>query len=125
MVRITNPEKKSAMFISLLLFLIVSFVNPCFATKITSGTKSTTAGTAVQLSDTSTNCDRVIVVGAEGNTDVVVVGGPEVDATQATRKGIALFPGQIQTLEDVTNILNVYMDVEVNDEDVEWICINR
>ncbi len=94
-----------------------------FATKMTSGRTSTTDGTAVQLSTTSTNCDIVYVTASEDNTDVVVIGGSTVDVTDATRNGTILFPGQTIAFP-AKNILNLYLDVEVDNEDVHWNCVN-
>ncbi len=93
-----------------------------YATKITSGRQTATAGTAVQLSTTSTFCKEVIITAEESNTDIVAVGSSSVDATEATRNGTVLFAGQTLVLT-VRNLVSVYIDTEVSSEGVSWNCV--
>jgi len=73
----------------------------------------TTAGTRVQLPDQP--CAEVTITGHENNTDVVVVGGVNVVAANATRKGQPLEPLQSITLR-IDNLNKIYIDAKVNGE---------
>lgn len=82
----------------------------------------TTAGTPVQLSATSVRCKLVTLMGMEGNTDKVVVGGAGVVAgtTQDganTRTGIPIGSGQSISIlaEDLSD---VWIDSVVSGEGV-------
>lgn len=92
--------------------------------RIADGTKSvTTAGTAVALVSASTECRMVMIQAKPENTDTVVVGASTVVASSATRRGIALIPGQSVTLR-VTNLDVLYLDAVVSGEGVSYVYFN-
>lgn len=75
-----------------------------------SGTQSVaTAGTAVQLISSQTECKSVDVTADAGNTDVILVGGSGVVAASGTRKGVPIFPGNTYTFK-ITDVSNVWID---------------
>lgn len=114
-------------FISLTILVFLSVCQTGVAATIVSGTQSTTAGTPAQLSQTSQFCQEVVVSANENNTDVVVVGDKNVDATDVTRTGLQLLPGQVEYIRAnrTINLVNLYMDTIVNDEDISFLCINN
>lgn len=80
----------------------------------------TTAGTPVQVSSTSTQCKQVIITGKEDNTDIIVVGGSNsVDATEASRTGLVVFPGQSFVLY-VKDLDQLWLDAEVSGEGITY-----
>src|SRR6266702_437557 len=90
-------------------------------TSITDGNKIvTTAGTRVQLSSSSIPCQKVIVIAMTNNTNIVTVGGSDVVAALATRKGVPLYAGDSYDLY-VSNLYLVYIDSLVNGEGVTYI----
>jgi hypothetical protein len=78
----------------------------------------TTAGDSVQLA-TSTPCKKVVIQAETNNTGVIVVGGTTVVAAQATRRGIALFPGDVYE-EEIDNLADVYLDATVSGDGVTF-----
>lgn len=76
------------------------------------------AGTAVALGG-DVPCQKIEIMAETDNTDYVVVGGSDVVAALATRKGIPLIAGQSITLY-VNNLSKVYLDAIVNTEGVTY-----
>ena len=92
-------------------------------TSIDSGRKVvTTAGTRVALA-ASTRCRRVEITAETDNTGVIVVGGSGVVATQATRNGTPLNPGDTMTIE-IDDLAKVYLDSTVNGDGVTFNYFN-
>ena len=82
-------------------------------------TTVTTAGTRVQISGTSTPCRVIHIQALETNTGNICVGGVDVVAAAATRKGIVIVPGG--SYDVPLNNLNIaYIDSAVNSEGVSW-----
>lgn len=108
-----------------LLFSLI-FNAPAWSTPAENGRKAVSAaGTAERLSATNLWCNQVVVSAFEANTDVVVLGKSTVDATEASRTGLALFPGQTEYLGGSrSNLYEVWIDSEVNGEGASWICLN-
>ncbi len=84
----------------------------------------TTAATAVPLSTADTGFESVTITALAANTKVVCVGGPDVVALAAGRKGTALEKGQVMRLtkafDGVSDLAHVYIDAEVNGEGVSF-----
>lgn len=81
----------------------------------------TTAGTAVSITATKTPCVGVVIQALETNTDLIAVGGSDVVAATATRKGVVLQPGESITL-NVRNLKNIiYIDSIVSGEGVSFL----
>lgn len=114
-----------AIFYFFLIVLSTSFLgSPAYA--VSSGRQAVAAtGTPETLSSTSTFCTTIVVSADEGNTDVVAVGASDVDATEASRTGMILFPGQLEYIHGRNNLNSVWVDVEVNDEAVSFTCFQR
>ncbi len=76
----------------------------------------TTAGTAEQITSTSTPCEYVILNAPLGNTGdpVVVVGDASVVAANATQRGIVLVPGNDPVRVNIANLNLLYVDVQTN-----------
>lgn len=118
-----NSKKLIIMIIITFLFGIMS--SPAFAAKMASGRVSVASGgTPEALNSTSQKCDIIYVTAFEGNTDIIVVGESDVDATEATRTGTVLFAGQTIAFP-YGNVVSIYVDVEVNDEGASWLCIDK
>ena len=83
----------------------------------------TTAGTRVQLSSSSVACKKVTIVAETGNSNYIVVGGVNVVASLATRRGIPLAAGDTVTLE-ISNLNLIYLDSLVNGEGVTYAYTN-
>lgn len=83
----------------------------------------TTAGTAVQLSATSTKCKKIVITAETDNTNPVVVGGSTVVAALATRRGQPLFPAQTGIFH-VDNLNKLYIDAITNGEGVSYAYYN-
>jgi hypothetical protein len=79
----------------------------------------TTSGTEVALS-TATLVDWLIVQAETDNSDVVVVGTSTVIAAQATRRGLALDPGDSVVLGRC-DLAEVYIDAMTNGDGVTFI----
>ena len=81
------------------------------AGKIVSGRKAVaSAGTAVQLTTTSTHCFMVIVSADLGNTNPVVIGGSDVVAVSGSQKGIVLVPGNNPVMIVIDDVNKIYVD---------------
>lgn len=78
----------------------------------------TTAGTAVVLAST-TAIKRVYVQAETDNTGIIVIGASTVVASQATRRGIALNPGDSIVI-DIDDLADVYIDSTVNGDGVTF-----
>jgi len=75
----------------------------------------TTAGTAEQLTTTSTVCKWVTIMAKGANTGNIFVGGASVSSTS----GISLVP--LQTIElEIDDLSKVYIDSSVNSEGVQY-----
>ena len=114
---------------SLVTALLISLLigGTLMAVTFDSGRTTATAGTRAQLSTTSVPCKRLSVTAFEANTDTVSVGGSDVVSASATRNGVTLFPGQTEPLDfgGGSNLTAVYLDTDVNDEGITWLCINN
>lgn len=82
----------------------------------------TTPGKAVQLSDAIGDTAAWLYITAlEGNTDKVVIGGSDVVAALATRKGTPLAPGAALSYPlSTVNPQNVYVDAVHAGDGVSW-----
>ena len=79
--------------------------------KIVTGSITATAGTAQQLTATSTPIGGVWIGADTGNSDVVVIGNSSVIASQTNQAGIILFAGNPSVFIPVNNLNLLYMDV--------------
>lgn len=79
-----------------------------------------TAGTAVQLSSTSSECRGVMIQAETDNTGTIVVGDSSVVAALATRKGVALVAGDREYFP-IDNLTDLYIDTTVNTDGVTYI----
>lgn len=85
----------------------------------------TAAGTRERLTADSTFNDpggivrAVAITALEGNTGMVVVGGPAVVAALATRRGTPLAAGETIVLE-TDDLADVYVDAVVSGEGVSF-----
>ena len=77
------------------------------------------SGTRVTLAS-STACKQVLISAEEDNTGAVVVGSSTCIAALATRRGIALLPGDTITL-DVDDLSRVYLDAVVSGDGVTFL----
>lgn len=82
----------------------------------------TTAGERVHLTPIHLHAKFVIITAETDNTSVVVVGGDQVQATLATRRGIPLYAGESTTLL-VDDLYDIYLDALVSTEGVTWLCM--
>ena len=90
------------------------------ATSVGDGRKVTvSAGTAVTLAS-STSCKKVTVQALATNTDVIVVGGSTVVASEGTRRGLALTPFNSVVIQ-VDNLADVYIDSVVSGEGCSFL----
>ena len=109
-------------FLVILLWPSVALAGPRL-----SGTQSVAAnGTPERLSATSVHCGTIIVSADGNNTNVIVIGDSSVDATESTRTGLALFPGQTEYLSGARrlDVKDTWIDVVTNDEGASWNCLN-
>ena len=113
--------------LSFLILLSIFCIRPCYAITFDSGRQTATAGTRVQLSTTSVPCQRLVISAMDSNTDTVAIGGSDVVSTSATRNGLILFPGQTEYMDlgSGSNLTAIYLDTDVNDEGITWVCINN
>jgi len=89
------------------------------AGKIVSGRKAvTTAGTAEQLTTTTTSCYRIDICADLGNTNPVVVGGEDVVAAAGSQKGVVLIPGNAPMTILVDDVSKVYVDSQTDGDAV-------
>lgn len=79
-----------------------------------------TTGAEEVLVGATTPCRWVIITAETDNTDKMVVGGPNVIAALATRRGIPLDPGDSVVLE-VNDLSKVYIDSLVSGEGVTFV----
>jgi hypothetical protein len=84
--------------------------------RISGRTTVTTAGTRVVISP-GISVDYIIVTAETDNTGLIVIGGGDVVAALATRKGNPLYPGDSITL---TGDDPIYIDSEVSTDGVTW-----
>lgn len=86
-------------------------------------------GTPVPLVAASKGCLSVTITALSGNTGVVVVGGADVVAAIATRKGTALEKGQSAkwsaSIDAIDDLNQVYVDAVVNGEGVSYAYTTR
>ena len=89
--------------------------------KIVSGTTTvTTAGTAVQLTATSTPIPGVWLSGDTGNSDLIVVGDSNVVATAGSQQGIVLIPGNQSIFLAINNLNLLWVDSISNGDELAW-----
>lgn len=89
------------------------------ADEFNDGTKTvTTAGTAVQLA-TDTECFSVTIQAHPDNTGDVVVGGPNVVAATAGRRGLSLLNTQWATFR-VSNLNQIWLDATQDGDKVNY-----
>lgn len=79
----------------------------------------TTAGTRVALAAAEVRASQVDITAETDNTDYVVVGGADVIAATATRKGIPLLPGQSITIF-TDRLEKIYLDSMIDGEGVTF-----
>lgn len=79
-----------------------------------------TPGTAVQLSATSTKCQKVEITSIPTNTNTVSVGGSTTLATAGSERGKILFTGDSITIF-VDNLTKIYIDALVAGNGVTYI----
>jgi hypothetical protein len=80
-------------------------------TAITTFRKAVTvAGTAEQIVVASTPCKKVILSGATGNTDLVVVGDSAVVAAHATQRGIVVLSTNNPVVVEIDNLNKLWVD---------------
>jgi len=84
--------------------------------KIVSGTKTvTTAGTAEQVTTTSTPIPGVWVSADLGNTEgPIVLGDVNVVAANSSMQGISLIPGNMSIFINVNNLDLLWVDAQGN-----------
>lgn len=78
-----------------------------------------TAGTAAQLTATRTPCKVVTITAETDNTGIIVVGGEDVVAALATRRGTPLNAGDSYELS-IDDLSKVYLDTTVNGDGVTY-----
>lgn len=76
------------------------------------------AGTAEALAS-STSCKAVLITAETDNTGIIAVGGSNVVAAQATRRGTPLQAGESAMLP-VSDLALVYLDTTVNGDGVTF-----
>lgn len=84
----------------------------------------TSAGTAVQLTATSTPCHKVVIQAFETNTGRICVGDSTVDETIGSRAGVILNANDTYDYE-INNADKIYLDSSVNGEGVTCIVLSR
>ena len=77
------------------------------------------AGTANQVTTTTTPCKLITFVAETNNTGVVVLGGSAIDETVASRSGTPLYPGESVTWQ-IDDISKVYVDAEITGDGVTY-----
>jgi hypothetical protein len=82
------------------------------------------AGTALPLTAVSTACESVTITAFAANTKPVCVGGSDVVAAAAGRKGTPLEKGQTvkftRDQDGISDLSHVFVDSEVNGEGVSY-----
>ena len=81
----------------------------------------TFAGTAVALA-ASELINGIIIVSELDNTGVICVGGSDVVADQATRKGVPLYAGD-GVIITINNINKIYIDATVSGDGVTYTTV--
>jgi len=90
---------------------------------ISSGRKTVTAaGTAEALESARREVLVAVITAETDNTGVVVIGGSDVIATQATRKGVPLDAGDSITLYQL-DMNRIYIDTTVNGDGVTYLTV--
>jgi hypothetical protein len=89
------------------------------ATTISSGRQVVAVPTTPVALAASTPITEVTITAETNNTDIVCVGGSNVLATLATRRGTPLYPGDSVTLK-ADNLVEVYIDALVATEGVSY-----
>lgn len=85
------------------------------AGSIVTGTKTvTTAGTAVQITSTSTPCKGVWVSADLGTGAVMCVGDSSVDAVASQMQGIVVIPGNLATFIAINDLNKLWVDAQSN-----------
>lgn len=79
----------------------------------------TTAGTRVQLKTSATPARRCEITAETDNTGVIVVGGADCVAAQATREGTPLNPGDTMTIA-IDDLSKIYLDSTVSGDGVTF-----
>lgn len=82
------------------------------------------AGTAEQLSRPSVAIRQITIMAETDNTRAVVVGGPDVVAALATRRGVPLAAGASLTLYSeygTDELSDLWIDAEVSGEGVTFL----
>lgn len=85
-------------------------------TNVNSGSQTVTAGTATKLVSDSQPSDRVDIQASITNTGIVYVGGPLVSAS--SKKGVALYPGDVYNIEKMADLITIYIDGTVSGDTV-------
>lgn len=80
------------------------------------------AGTAEALSTDTARIISVAIQALPANTNEIVIGDSSVVASEGTRKGIALAPGDTISL-NVTQLSEVFLDAETNGEGVSYLAL--
>lgn len=79
----------------------------------------TTAGTAVQLSDTSVRCENITIVAESDNTGIIAIGDANVVAAEGSQQGAILTPLGSITIK-VGDLKNIYIDSTVSGDGVTF-----
>jgi len=88
--------------------------------KIIDGRKTvTTAGIAEQLTETSSKCKFVILVGETDNFNPVTVGNSTVVGAEATRRGIPIYAAQ-QVKIEINDPSKLYLDCITDGEGITY-----
>lgn len=89
------------------------------------GRKSVTAaGTAERIVASSTPCSQVTLNADLGNTNPIVVGGSDVDATADSQNGIILIPGNNPVTISVSDLYDIYVDAQTNGDSVCFMYVS-
>lgn len=92
------------------------------AGRIVSGTKTvTTAGTAVQVTATTTPIIGVFVSADAGNTNEVVVGDSSVVAANGTQQGLPLFGGNPAVWIPINDLSLLWVDSVTNGDELCYL----
>ncbi len=83
----------------------------------------TTAGTAVALVASSTECKRLEIQALYSNTGNISVGDSNTLAGTGSERGIILLPGGSYTV-GITDVASIYIDSSVNGEGVSFTYFN-
>ena len=78
------------------------------------------AGTAQQITATSTPTKKVYVAADLGNTNPVVVGDINVVAASGSMRGIVLIPGNPSIPIEIDNLSKLYVDSQTNNDELVY-----